>query len=138
MIFWSYKVMNSVVYGTELKWEKAKKIIFSLNWKRVIFLLFYIEVLVIGDILSEFQKNWTVDSPWKFNPKMALLSSIFTFDRSTTSPRQKVSCILGMPWDVFDHDQRDFWLWNSHRVKIDRWELEDVLMASWTFEKVLK
>ena len=77
--------------------------------------------------MSEFQKNWTVDSPWKFNPKMALLSSIFTFDGSTTRPRQKVSCILGMPWDVFDHDQRDFWLWNSHRVKIDRWELEDVL-----------
>ena len=58
---------------------------------------------------------------------MSLLSSIFTFDGSTTRPRQKVSCILCMPWDVFDHDQRDFWLLNSHRVKIDRWELENVL-----------
>ena len=60
-----------------MKVDNFKKIITFLKWKWTLFLFSYIQVLVMGDFGCEFQKNCTVETPWKFEAKMTLFWTYF-------------------------------------------------------------
>ena len=102
------------------KIDNFQKIITFLKWKWTLFLLSYIQVLVMGDLGCKCQKNCTVETPWKIEAKMTLFGPFFISGRSSADPSKKLICFSDIPRGVLKHEQKKFWIWNFVRVRFAR------------------